>query len=214
MSTVTLSLTASAFSITPTWTVEQFHQALAASLSAGTTTSNVMLGQVGGSAPLSNVGPWLNGTTLFAWNSGSSTYVPATIKIGDATNQITLAGTPTANRTITIPDATGTLALTSDINRATVSPTLAATVNIDWSLSNSFAIPLDRNITITNSNSLSGQEIQVTIYNPAAAVWTVAWGADVHYVSTPTQSTNNKTDNYWLRNVAGTICGRYLQAYA
>lgn len=212
MSTITLTLTPSAFSVTPTWTVEQFHQALAASLSVSTTSSNVVLGQVGGSAPLSDIGPWLHDTTWFAWDSVSSSYKPATIKIGGATFQVTLSGAPTAARTIAFPDATGTLALTTDINRATVAPTVSATTTIDWSLSNSFAIALDKNITIANSNSLSGQEIEISIYNPAA--WTVTWPASVHFSgAAPVQTTGSKTDRYFLRNVAGTIYARYVQNY-
>lgn len=211
MSAVTLTLAPSAFSVNPAWTIEQYHQALIASISSSTTSSLVMLGQVGGSAPVSNVGPWLNGTTWFAWNG--STYVPATIKVGDATYQITLAGTPTVNRTITLPDASGTLALTSDTTRATVSPTVSATTTIDWSLSNSFAIALDKNITIANTNSLSGQEISIAIYNPAA--WTVTWPGSVSWSggTAPTQTTGAKTDVYRLCNIGGTVYGRAVQNY-
>src|SRR4051812_29405983 len=109
-SSIELTLSPSDFEANTNWTVEEFHQALVSSISAASTSSNVMLGRIGGAMPTSNIGPWLNGTTWYAWNG--TAYKPAIIKIGDGSFQITLAGAPTANRVITFPDASGTVALT------------------------------------------------------------------------------------------------------
>lgn len=213
MSTVNLVLIPADLDIEPTWTVADFHQAFVESITSAVTSSNVILGQVGGTAPASPIGPWLNGTTLYAWNG--SAYAPATIKVGTATYQVTLAGTPTVNRIINLPDKDGTLALTSDITHATVTPTLGPTVTIDWSAGDSFAIALDQNITIAHTNTVPGKEVSIAIYNPAAASWTVTWPAENLFESAaPTQSTDDKTDVHWVRNIGGTLYARYLQGYA
>lgn len=212
MSTVNLLLVPSVFSSNPTWTLEQFHQALIASITTSTTSSNVILGQVGGILPVSNIGPWLNGTTWFSWNG--STYVPATIKVGGATYQVTLAATPTANRTITLPDKDGTLATTDDLNTGRGTTTLSgAGPNMDWSLTGSFALSLTANTTLTVSNSLPGQIVQFAIYNPAS--WTFTWPASINWSGgvAPTAPASTKTDVHELKNIGGVIYGRSIMGY-
>lgn len=218
MSTVNLTLTPSA--ISGYSTVEQFHQAVIASLSTATSTSNVILGQIGGSLPTSNVGPWLNVTTWYAHNG--STYVPATIKVGSATYQVTLAAaTLTANRTITFPDKDGILALTSDIYGGRAAITLASTAGsctVDWSLSGTFNLTLTEATTMVMTNPTVGQEIRITIYNPPTLSYAVTWPAAVKWVggTAPTQTAGGaggKTDLYILKNIAGNTYGRQLAGY-
>lgn len=211
MTTVTLAPAASAFSPNPTWTVEQYHQALIASITTSTTSSNVVLGQVGGTTPASNVGPWLSDTAWYVWNG--SAYVPSTIKVGGATYQVTLAGTPTANRTITLQDKDGTLATLDDIRTGQGTTTLSGTsVTVDWSLSDSFALSLSGNTTVAMSNSQPGQVKRVAIYNSSThtVTWSgVAWPSG----SAPVQTTGGKSDIYILSNIGGSIFGRFLQNY-
>lgn len=76
MASVNFPLT---FSLAPIPTGEAldanaYGQQLVANLQAFI-SGNFLTGQIGGSAPTQNVGPWLNGNTWWFWDPGTSTYV-------------------------------------------------------------------------------------------------------------------------------------------
>lgn len=63
-------------------------------------------------APISNVGGWFNPSTrsMWAWNAMHGQYEPADIGFLNGTHGTTITASPTANRTLTIPDTTATYA--------------------------------------------------------------------------------------------------------
>lgn len=207
--TVDLTLVGTPFSTTPTWTIEEFHQEVVNSITTATTDQRVLVGQINGSAPVSDVGPWWNQNSWWFWSG--SVYVPAVIKLGNAFNQVTLTATVASpNKTQILQDKDGTIALTSDVftGRGTVIPLIAATTTLLWSAGNSFSVPLDKNTTLVNSASQPGQEITIAIYNPAA--WTVTYPSDVVWEggTAPTTPAITETDIVIFRNVGGSIYGR------
>lgn len=211
MSTINLTLVATAFDSNPSWTVEQFHQAVVNSITSATTTSSVLVGRVGGSMPGTDIGPWLNDGTWFYHNG--STYVPAILQIGDAGKQITLTGDPSDNRSIVFPDKDGTVALLSDVyegGRGTDFPTIGATTTLDWGIALSFSVPLTQNTSILNVSSLPGQEAVLGIYNTSPG-YTVTWtdsGINWGDTGSPAASTVSKSHVIRLRNIGGQIYGK------
>lgn len=189
--------------------------AIAKSLTATIPSTKLILGQIGGSAPASNVGPWLNGNSWYVWSSGTSSYIPAAIVMGDTANKITLISTTlTADRTVTFQDQSGTVALLSDIYTPRPTVTLSgATPSIDFSASTSFYLNLTANATMTTTGSQPGQTIAIAINN--SATYTVSWGSLIQWPggTTPTQTTTGK-DLYILKNLAGTIYGRQIANYS
>ena len=73
---------------------------------------------------LANLDVWVNGSTVGTFTNNSLS-INGTIKIKGASYDTTIdAANPTANRTITLPDASGTVALLSDITSVAESDTL------------------------------------------------------------------------------------------
>lgn len=69
------------------------------------------------SEPTRNLGPWLSGGSWMVWNEDVADYTP--LKIGflseDKESGISLSAAPTENRTISLPDSDGTVAVLNDI---------------------------------------------------------------------------------------------------
>lgn len=290
MPSYTIRLIGEPLDVNAAWTVEQFHQAALNSISGAITSSNIITGRAGGSAPTSDIGPWIDNGVLKMWlatrtvsnavtngtttitsatiafttfdvgKTISGTNIPANTVIQSVTNAttaimsaaatgssgagtlniignayfpviptvgsngffISLVGSPTANREITLQDKDGIVALTTDVYtpRGTDYPTMRTppdTTVIDWSLTSSFGLPLDKDIVISNTNSVSGQEVHIVAYNAAAAIWTIDWtSSGVHWPggAAPVTSTDDKTTMFVLRNVGGVIYGAVEQPYA
>ena len=101
-------------------------------------------------------------------------------------NETTLAVTdPTSDRTITLPDATGTVPLLSLAQSFTAaqrgsitSLTSAATVTPDFALANNFSITLGHNATLANPTNLTaGQSGVIFITQDASTAYTLAFGS-------------------------------------
>jgi hypothetical protein len=101
-------------------------------------------------------------------------------------NETTLAVTnPTADRTITLPDATGTVPLLSlaqsftAAQRGSISAlTSAATVTPDFAVANNFSITLGHNATLANPTNLTaGQSGVIFITQDASTAYTLAFGS-------------------------------------
>lgn len=101
-------------------------------------------------------------------------------------SETTLAVTdPTADRTITLPDATGTVALLglaqsfSAAQRGTISAlTDGATITADFALANNFSVTLGGNRTLANpSNLTAGQSGVIFITQDATGSRTLAFGS-------------------------------------
>ena len=122
-------------------------------------------------------------------------------------HETTLAITdPTADRTITLPNATGTVALTSDITvtltadqtwtgaqrGAVVGLTDAATILVDFNAGNNFSVTLGANRTLGQpSNQVVGQSGSFFITQDGTGSRTLAYHADYKWVggAAPTLST-------------------------
>lgn len=113
------------------------------------------------------------GTRSATWGIGSNTGGGANSIQFKNGNSLTLQATPTATRTITLPDATGTVALTASptftgtVTQAAVTQTGrtlttytvltdAATIAVDASLGNHFTVTLGGNRTLGNPTNPPG----------------------------------------------------------
>ncbi len=192
---------------------QAFKDAWFAHIGATISSDNLLFGQIGGSAPLTNIGLWLDtvgGGVLKYWKTADSAYVPVKVDIGNNTDTVTLlAATLTADRTATFPNKTGTVALTSDVftPRATVVLT-GTTPTIDWSVSNSFFINLTGNTTFASSNSQPGQEIMVAVAQPSSH--TITFTGVLFPGGSADAVASGTTDLFIIRNTAGSLYGQQL----
>ncbi len=171
--------------------------------------TSLMEGQIGGSEPLSDIGPWLDDDTWKVWSV--SEYVPMPVVVGDANFIVSLTAAPTANRTQTLQDKDGTIALLSDVHGARTSINLATTSpahQIDWSASNGFFEAYSADTTYTMINSLPGQEIMLAFTSSGAhkPIFpdTVLWESN----TPPANQTG--VSLIVLKNVAGTVYGKIV----
>jgi len=106
---------------------------------------------------------------------------------------------PTADRTITLPDATGTVALLSAVQsftaaqRGTISVlTDGATITADFAVANNFSVTLGGNRTLANpSNQTAGQSGCIWITQDGTGSRTLAYGSQWDFTggTAPTLST-------------------------
>lgn len=213
MATQTITFTDGGFPNNFSGNLEDFKNAIIDNLIGTIDSDNIIMGKIGGTAPTSNIGLWLDQQTVKVW-SGSS-YVPAKIVFGGSTNQVTFTTSGvTANRTITFPDKDGTVALTSDVygGRATIILGAVTPQNIDWSLSNNFYKAPVANNVFNMINSLPGQKISFIIN--ATGTITMTFNG----VSFPTGldivQTASGVDLWEFKNIAGTIYGNHIKNFA
>lgn len=214
MATLNVTFTDGGFPANFSGDLNAFKDAIIQYLVGNIDSSNIILGKIGGSAPVADVGPWLDNGIWKSWNG--SAYAPTKIYIGDATANVAIFNTAalTANRTITFPDKDGTIALTSDLFNGRATTVLTGTTpTIDWSTSNNYYELLTGNTTIAMTKSVAGQKIFVSLVNSGTS-YTVTWtGVSWPGGTTPTQTASG-TDLYILQNVAGTIYGRQLANFS
>ena len=204
-----------------TGTLQDFQDRFLLNLRGTIDDSQVLAGQIGGSKPDTDVGPWLNGDSWHVWNG--SEYVPTTVKVGGAGFVVQLGDYTTVGDTGILPtnvqtlqDKDGVIALLSDVYVGRPCVILSGTTpTIDWNLGHHFAlIPLSGNTTFKIANSQDGQRVVVAVRN-AATTYTVTWPSSIFWTggSAPTQSVTNKTDLYILDNIGGSVFGRQIAAY-
>jgi hypothetical protein len=141
---------------------------------------------------------------LLTTTSAASTYlalaggtITGTLEIGSAGslvfegstadgNETTLAVTdPTGDRTITLPDATGTVPLlglaqsfTAAQRGSITALTSASTITPDFALANNFSLTLGHNATLANPTNLTaGQSGVIFITQDASTAYTLAFGS-------------------------------------
>lgn len=119
---------------------------------------------------------------------------------GNTSFAATLSASPTAPRTITIPDATFTLAAVdapqtfTAAQRGTVAVlAYAATITPDLSLANNFSIALTGNMVLGNPiNLVPGQSGVITITQDATGSRTLAFGSIYDFTAgSPISLTSN-----------------------
>lgn len=176
----------------------------------------IILGQVGGSQPLTDIGAWLNSDGDGSWYhwDGVSTYVPDSVLIGNSTHFVNLVAPGLGgDRTATFPDKDGIVAFTTDIY--VPRPTIAlsgTTPVIDWSTTNSFFINITAPTTFTSNLSLPSQVVFIAVTNGGGT--TLTWPTEFlfpapGYVPVVT----GQTDLFVLRNIAGTVHVQQLINY-
>lgn len=197
--------------------LQDFQTRFLLNLTGTISETQVLIGQIGGAKPETNVGPWLNNNTWYIWNGIE--YVPTTIRVGGAGYTVQLGNYTTSgdskssilpDRIQTLQDKDGTVALLSDVYEGRPAVTLTGTApTIDWSQGHHFVETLSGNTTVKMSNSVDGQKIAVALRNNATS-YTVTWPTYVFWPNgTPTQ-TASKTDLYIFRNIGGSILGRQV----
>ena len=204
-----------------TGSLQDFQTRFLQNLRGSIDETSVLGGQMGGSKPTSDVGPWFNGDSWHIWNG--SDYVPATVKVGGAGFVVQLGDYTTAgasdilpNKIQTLQDKDGTIALLSDVYVGRPCVTLIGTTpTVDWSLGHHFTQILGGNTTVRHSNSQPGQRIVVSLKNNATS-YSVTWSSTPAVfwpAGTPPSQTASKTDLYIFENVAGSIFGRQVANY-
>lgn len=185
-------------------------------LQASVDSDNLLLGQVGGTAPTDHTIVWLdNGVWKYFQTSA---WIPMAIQVWDSTSSFTTTfrtlGTMTADRIVTFQDKDGTIAYLEDMDFGRNAKVLTGhgAVIINWELSNNFYHSLDAGTTTTYSfsNSFPGQEIWVLTINGVATP--VNFPANVLWISPGTEpnQTASGTDLWIIRNVAGSFIGQQL----
>lgn len=203
---------------------EDLKDAIVAGLRATIPSDNLLLGQIGGTQPAlgSGVVLWFNNGSWY-YHVGGGVYQPVLIKVGTGTFTVTLAqpGTPyAANRTQTLQDKTGIIALTSDVYnpRPTITLSAATTMVADWSASFSFYHQLVITGTLIQlANGLPGQEIKIVVYNATSSAFTLTFPTYVSVIggtAMPFTPTHPGTDMYIIRNVAGQYLLEQKQAFS
>ena len=128
--------------------------------------------------------------------AGSLTFEGSTADGSETTLAVT---DPTADRTVTLPDATGTVALLSlaqsytAAQRGTISAlTDGATITADFAVANNFSVTLGGNRTLANpSNQTAGQSGCIWITQDGTGSRTLAYGSQWDFTggTAPTLST-------------------------
>jgi hypothetical protein len=171
------------------------------------------LGQVGiqvTDATNGNYSIWIaTSTGVGAW----------TLKVGSLGIQNVAAvaitgGTITGITDISVADG-GTGASTAAAARVNLRNATLAPVanNIDWALSDNFAVTLGASVTITFSNVQDGQSVMFAVTTPGA--YSVTWPGVVEWPNsvTPTASGAGFTDLYAFTRINGVIYGNVVKSY-
>jgi hypothetical protein len=215
-----LTLSGTATAATFTGTTANFTNVNVQNISSTTLLSGLAI--TGGTAGFTTVtGTTVTGTTAnFVTVSGTTvTGTTANFVSGVFTNlEITTSGSlsfegatadnfetflnvvdPTVDRTITLPDATGTVALLSAVQsysaaqRGTISAlTDGATITADFAVANNFSVTLGGNRTLANpSNQTAGQSGCIWITQDGTGSRTLAYGSQWDFTggTAPTLST-------------------------
>jgi hypothetical protein len=165
---------------------QTYFNAIVARMSATIDSGNVVFGQLGGTQPggalpgvNGQAGLWFGNPVVGGhgywndWNADAATYLPIPVLCGQYVNNVLrttnfVCGAVTANQTVTTPDKSGTLALTSDIVQALGTQTLpgSGTQTIDWSTPNPpVYIVMTGNVTISNTNMQDGMIMDLWLEN-------------------------------------------------
>lgn len=153
--------------------------------SSGTEGGQALLGSTD-SRPTANIGAWFNSSDSmwYAWDNDLGQYNPVTIGFLNSVTSggftrsfgLSVVSSPTANRTLTLPDKSGTAATITDIAvpRATVILT-GTTPTIDAGVSDDFYLELSGNTTFPPiSNMPTGGRIKISVANVGTS-FTVTW---------------------------------------
>jgi hypothetical protein len=136
----------------------------------------------------------VNGPLVIS-NTGSLVFEGA---VDDAYETTLTVVEPTADQTVSLPNATTTLAglsvvqtFTSAQRGVVTALTSATTVTPDFSVSNNFSLTLGHTVTIANPTNLTaGQSGAIVITQGSGTAYTVAYGSNWKFSGgTPTMST-------------------------
>jgi hypothetical protein len=150
-------------------------------------------------------------------NGSQTARLVSGLNYNPSTNILTTTGFSGSGASLTTLNASnlssGTVAIArTNINTSALTESAGATT-IDWSLSNSFSLTLNANLTsVTFSNTLNGQTIVVAITNTASN-YTVTWGNSIKWAggTQPVQTTGAKTDVWTIIKIGSTYYGSVVQ---
>jgi hypothetical protein len=187
-----------------------------ANLSGTIPDQSLVPGQVGGIAPVTNIGAWLDGEVWKCWD-GVSSYVPTLVQVGNNSHVVQFQATLTGDRTLTLQDKSGIMALTSDVFNPRNSINLATTTpahTIDWQNSFSYFDSISADTTYTSVNSLPGQRLVIAL--TVTGTHTPTFPAEFQWLggSPPGAIVGTKTDLIILDNISGTVYGQLLDNFA
>lgn len=191
----------------------------------GDLVNGALVGQVGGSFPLSDVGFYFNNFIWYSWNAFSGQYLPNPLIAGRISNDVlyytTLqSGAASGNVTLTLPDANGaTLATTEDIRHHDPTTTITgANIAFDTTMDNFMYVVLVAHCNITVSGMADGQRADIWVENPANQSFnlnftnSVVWFGGVPDQSPATaSSTTRYIDHYTFYKVGTILFGEYKQ---
>ena len=155
--------------------------------------------------------------------AGSLTFEGSTADGSETTLAVT---DPTADRTVTLPDATGTVSLLSLAQTFTAGQrgeittlTDAATVLVDFADSNHFSVTLAGNRTLDNpTNQVAGQSGSLFVIQDATGSRTLAYSSDWEFAgaTAPTLSTAASTVDRidYIVRASGNIHAVFTAAYS
>lgn len=155
----------------------------------GTLENGALIGQIGGTEPLTDIGLWLNGNTWYHWSSTDGKYLPFPVVTGSLfgsnlyTTQL-VSNAATGNITINLPDKNnGMLATLTDL--ATPVATITSTgspITVNWTNIGQFGREysnISGATTISEAGtSLDGQIIDLWIEIPPSTTittWALTW---------------------------------------
>jgi hypothetical protein len=165
---------------------QTYFNAIVARMTATVSGGNILWGQLGGNQPNgplpgsdSQAGLWfgnpLGGMGYWNdYNTDAASYLPIPVVCGQFVNGALrtsniVCGAVAANQTITTPDASGTMALFSDIIQQLGSQTFSgmSTVNVDWNVSHQpVYIIMTGNVTVRIYNNKDGMIQDFWLENP------------------------------------------------
>lgn len=129
--------------------------------------NQVLTGYMGDTAPNVDIGPWFSVNYWKSWYSG--TYKPSVYSAGYPYS-VSLRANVSANRTQTVQDKSGVVALLYDVFVPRPTVILSGpNPNIDWSLGENFIYRMPGNATFTMTNGKDGKTILLALQNNATA---------------------------------------------
>lgn len=191
-------------------------QAFANTIAAGLTCaveldSKVLVGQLAGSEPVSDIGLWyppITGSTTFpsgiayAWSANDGKYLPVPLVAGqlrrvsgsaDVVYLTQLQATCTANRKQYLQDKDGTVALTSDISTGIGIETLTsgATMTLDWTNNKEKFVTLGASTTVSLIGTPQESQWMDIWFENNITAYTVTWGNTILWpaATAPTMTT-------------------------
>lgn len=214
------------------YNAQTYFNAIVARMTGTVSSGNIIWGQLGGLEPTGPLpgtpgqeGLWYGNGYWHDWDPTSAKYLPIKLVCGQFTGgalvTTTIACGATANRTITTPDNSGTIALTSDLvselGTTVLSPT-GSSVTVDWSNAAPVYIHMTANLTVNHTNDADGMIMDFWLENASgnsATTYTITF-TGAHFATALTLSSGATgklvIDHVRLYRVNAVLFGELMKA--